>query len=103
MSSTPRESRLRVPLRPRWWAAFVLVPLLVGLAAAFVGRASVESNLQTRVERSVLSSGVSAVTVVVDGQDVKATLPTTASASSLDAVRNAVLRVDGVRAVKVQR
>lgn len=103
MSNMHEGARMRAALTPQWWGAFVAVPLVVGSAAAFLGKGDVESSLQTRVERNVLHSGVSSVGVVVDGQNVRATVPTNASDATIESVRSAVLDVDGVRSVQVER
>jgi len=99
------RSGTRVPARlsRAWWAAFVVVPLVLGAAAAFLGKSSIESNLQQRVERSVAGTGVAQVSVSVDGRDVTAVVPARSGNDAIDSVRDAASHVDGVRTVKVHR
>ena len=103
-NSRPPEAASRSAARARaWWAAFVVVPLVLGAAAAFLGKSSIESNLQQRVERSVAGTGVAQVSVSVDGRDVTAVVPARSGNDAIDSVRDAASHVDGVRTVKVHR
>ena len=81
-------TRVRARLSRAWWAAFVVVPLVLGAAAAFLGKSSIESNLQQRVERSVAGTAV---------------VPARSGNDAIDSVRDAASHVDGVRTVKVHR
>lgn len=98
-----RTRRVRTRLSRGWWAAFVVIPLFLGVVAAFVGRASLESNLQQRVERSVAGAGVSQVSVSVDGRDVTVVVSPRSGDAALESVREAATGVDGVRSVTVHR
>lgn len=104
MTSTTRDAqRVRGGPTPLWWVALVLVPLIVGCAAAFVLRGHVEGDLSERAERSLLDGGIATVSVQVDGRDVTAVLPSKSSDRMVETVRARLESVPGAHSVEVRR
>lgn len=98
--ASPRKRWYRASPGERWWFAAVLIPGALTAAVVATQGSSIESDLQSRVESSLVAAGVTGVQVEMSGRAVHLTVPT--GQNEQKAVDTAA-GVEGVGAVDAER
>jgi len=97
---SPRRRWYRGGAGERWWFAAVLIPGALTAAVVATQGSSIESDIQTRVESSLVSAGMTGVSVGMEGRNVHLTVPTGQNEQKAVEVAGTV---EGVGAVDAER